>query len=84
MSQRYPSRSDTRIQGADGATQAQLEFTALTLEEYVDSEMAQWAGNFDCSECGRKRLIADEFSKKMLEKRKKVLWTPDSTPPDCC
>ena len=32
----------------------------------------QWAGNFDCSECGRKRLIADEFSKKMLDKRKKV------------
>lgn len=29
-----------------------------------------WAGSFDCSECGRKRLIAADFSKKMLEKRR--------------
>eukprot|EP00955_Chlamydomonas_euryale_P033788 349632-Chlamydomonas_euryale.AAC.46 len=30
-----------------------------------------WAGNFDCSKCGRKRLEASAFSKKMIEKRTK-------------
>lgn len=30
-----------------------------------------WAGDFDCSVCKRKRLIASEFSKKMQEKRRK-------------
>eukprot|EP00164_Ancoracysta_twista_P012067 GFYU01018820.1.p1 GENE.GFYU01018820.1~~GFYU01018820.1.p1 ORF type:complete len:215 (-),score=50.02 GFYU01018820.1:100-744(-) len=32
---------------------------------------ASWAGNFDChGGCERKRLVAAEFSKKMLEKRR--------------
>lgn len=30
-----------------------------------------WAGSFDCSACGRKRLIAADFSKKMMEKKQK-------------
>ncbi|KAL3913258.1 MAG: hypothetical protein SGPRY_008048 [Prymnesium sp.] len=35
--------------------------------------MSQWAGSLECGgRCGRKRLIADEFSKKMLERRKKA------------
>ena len=34
--------------------------------------MSQWAGNFDCAgECARKRLIGSEFSKAMLEKKRK-------------
>jgi len=28
----------------------------------------QWAGNFECEECGRKRLPAAEFSRKQLQK----------------
>eukprot|EP01079_Euglenida_sp_SAG-EU17-18_P005757 gene5757-5690_t len=34
--------------------------------------MAQpsWAGNFDCTECGRKRLLGSAFSGKSLEKRR--------------
>ena len=32
--------------------------------------MANWSGDFDCSVCHRKRLIAAEFSKKMIEKKK--------------
>ena len=31
----------------------------------------QWAGNFECASCGRKRLTASEFSKKMVEKSRK-------------
>jgi len=31
----------------------------------------RWAGNFDCSVCGRKRLIGSEFSRKALERHKK-------------
>ena len=34
---------------------------------------AKWAGDFSCSTCGRKRLIAADFSKKQLEKRSKDL-----------
>ena len=30
-----------------------------------------WAGNFDCSECGRKRLTAQDFSKAQAEKFRK-------------
>ena len=30
-----------------------------------------WAGNFDCSICRRKRLMANEFSKKALERYRK-------------
>ena len=26
----------------------------------------KWAGNFDCNVCRRKRLMADEFSKKVI------------------
>ena len=29
-----------------------------------------WAGSLECSECGGKRMIADKFSKKMLDKRR--------------
>jgi hypothetical protein len=32
---------------------------------------ANWAGTFSCSECGRSRLIASDFSKKQVEKRQK-------------
>lgn len=32
--------------------------------------VAKWAGDLECSVCRRKRLIANEFSKKMLEKRR--------------
>ena len=28
----------------------------------------QWAGNFECGDCGRKRLPAAEFSKKQLQR----------------
>eukprot|EP00729_Bicosta_minor_P005098 gene5098-12902_t len=30
----------------------------------------RWAGSYDCSACGRKRLIAAEFSKRSLEKKR--------------
>ena len=33
----------------------------------------KWAGDFSCGTCGRKRLIAADFSKKQLEKRSKDL-----------
>jgi hypothetical protein len=39
----------------------------------------QWAGNFDCSGCGRKRLVGAEFSKASLEKHRR-----DSTAPLRC
>ena len=32
---------------------------------------SKWAGNFDCSVCRRKRLMAEEFSKSSLEKHRK-------------
>ena len=32
--------------------------------------VSNWSGAFDCSICRRKRLIAAEFSKKMLEKKR--------------
>ena len=33
----------------------------------------RWAGNFDCSgPCRRKRLVGDDFSKKMLERHRKI------------
>ena len=32
---------------------------------------SDWAGNFDCFECGRKRLTAQDFSKAQAEKRRK-------------
>ncbi|KAJ1619760.1 hypothetical protein T492DRAFT_1083288 [Pavlovales sp. CCMP2436] len=31
----------------------------------------QWAGNFDCAECRRKRLVGAEFSKSALEKHRR-------------
>lgn len=30
----------------------------------------RWAGDFSCSECGRKRLTAAEFSKRSVQKRR--------------
>ena len=33
---------------------------------------SKWAGNFDCSVCRRKRLMAEEFSKSSLEKHRKT------------
>uniref|UniRef100_A0A7S0UF16 Stc1 domain-containing protein n=1 Tax=Pseudo-nitzschia delicatissima TaxID=44447 RepID=A0A7S0UF16_9STRA len=33
---------------------------------------SKWAGNFDCTVCRRKRLMAEEFSKSSLEKHKKT------------
>lgn len=33
---------------------------------------SKWAGNFDCTVCRRKRLMADEFSKTALEKYRKT------------
>jgi len=39
--------------------------------------MAQWAGNFECAgECGRKRLVGTEFSKSMLDRRRRDLNAP--------
>uniref|UniRef100_A0A7S0JH32 Stc1 domain-containing protein n=1 Tax=Calcidiscus leptoporus TaxID=127549 RepID=A0A7S0JH32_9EUKA len=39
--------------------------------------MSQWAGSFDCAgECHRKRLVGSEFSKAMLEKRRKDASLP--------
>ena len=39
--------------------------------------MAQWAGAFDCAgECARKRLVGSEFSKAMLERRRKDATVP--------
>ena len=35
----------------------------------VDTD--RWAGNFDCSVCRRKRLVATEFSKRALERHRK-------------
>jgi len=32
--------------------------------------MSAWAGQFDCSQCQRKRLIAADFSKKALERHR--------------
>mmetsp|Transcript_25149 Transcript_25149/g.68164 ORF Transcript_25149/g.68164 Transcript_25149/m.68164 type:complete len:188 (+) Transcript_25149:57-620(+) len=32
------------------------------------AQQQQWAGNFDCSVCRRKRLVGAEFSKNALEK----------------
>ncbi|KAG7357097.1 hypothetical protein IV203_001785 [Nitzschia inconspicua] len=31
---------------------------------------SRWAGNFDCSVCRRKRLMADEFSRNMIQKHR--------------
>jgi len=31
----------------------------------------KWAGSFDCDVCRRKRLMADEFSKKALERHRR-------------
>ena len=53
---------------------------AVRIDRHVDTlEIAMstpvrdptWAGSFDCSACGRKRLIAADFSKKMMEKKQK-------------
>jgi hypothetical protein len=33
---------------------------------------SRWAGNFDCTVCRRKRLMADEFSKSSLDKHRKT------------
>jgi hypothetical protein len=33
---------------------------------------SRWAGNFDCTVCRRKRLMADEFSKSSLDKYRKT------------
>ena len=33
---------------------------------------SKWAGNFDCTVCRRKRLMAEEFSKSSLEKYRKT------------
>eukprot|EP00457_Paulinella_chromatophora_P005841 gb/GEZN01005858.1/.p1 GENE.gb/GEZN01005858.1/~~gb/GEZN01005858.1/.p1 ORF type:complete len:365 (-),score=72.31 gb/GEZN01005858.1/:153-1247(-) len=34
------------------------------------AEKGRWSGQFDCSECRRKRLIAAEFPKTQIEKRR--------------
>eukprot|EP00534_Pseudo-nitzschia_fraudulenta_P016708 CAMPEP_0201250192 /NCGR_PEP_ID=MMETSP0852-20130820/62648_1 /ASSEMBLY_ACC=CAM_ASM_000632 /TAXON_ID=183588 /ORGANISM="Pseudo-nitzschia fraudulenta, Strain WWA7" /LENGTH=128 /DNA_ID=CAMNT_0047549463 /DNA_START=52 /DNA_END=435 /DNA_ORIENTATION=- len=33
---------------------------------------SKWAGNFDCTVCRRKRLMAEEFSKSSLDKYRKT------------
>ena len=33
---------------------------------------AKWAGNFDCTVCRRKRLMAEEFSKSSIDKYRKT------------
>ena len=41
----------------------------------------QWAGNFDCEgPCRRKRLMAEEFSNKALEKYRKQIRQPQGKP----
>ena len=32
--------------------------------------MTKWAGNYDCTGCRRKRLIAAEFSQKQIERKR--------------
>lgn len=45
--------------------------TYMTGVSHAGVAVNNWAGNFECSVCKRKRLIASEFSKKMQEKRRK-------------
>ena len=41
----------------------------------------QWAGNYDCEgPCRRKRLMAEEFSKKALERYRKQIRQPQGKP----
>ncbi|CAJ1952927.1 unnamed protein product [Cylindrotheca closterium] len=41
----------------------------------------QWAGNFDCEgPCRRKRLMAEEFSKKALERHRNQIRQPQNKP----
>jgi hypothetical protein len=35
------------------------------------ADFVKWAGNFDCTICGSKRLLAESFSKKMMENHRK-------------
>ncbi|KAG8470194.1 hypothetical protein KFE25_008615 [Diacronema lutheri] len=37
---------------------------------------AAWAGNFECTACGRKRLIGSEFSKAALERHRRDPTAP--------
>jgi hypothetical protein len=41
---------------------------------------SKWAGNFDCTVCRRKRLMADEFSKSSLDKHRKTGQTLQCKP----
>eukprot|EP00462_Mataza_sp_D1_P021738 CAMPEP_0175134896 /NCGR_PEP_ID=MMETSP0087-20121206/8424_1 /TAXON_ID=136419 /ORGANISM="Unknown Unknown, Strain D1" /LENGTH=335 /DNA_ID=CAMNT_0016417491 /DNA_START=6 /DNA_END=1014 /DNA_ORIENTATION=+ len=36
----------------------------------ANEEKAKWAGNFECSKCGRKRLVAAEFSQTQIQKKR--------------
>jgi DNA-directed RNA polymerase subunit M/transcription elongation factor TFIIS len=51
------------------ATADALTMTDLGVKANLDP--TTWAGAFDCSACGRKRLPAVEFSKNMVLKRQK-------------
>lgn len=44
--------------------------TYMTGVSHAGVAVNNWAGDFECSVCKRKRLIASEFSKKMQEKRR--------------
>jgi hypothetical protein len=41
----------------------------------------KWAGNFDCTVCRRKRLVGSEFSKKVRNNQKDVLYQNVPVPP---
>eukprot|EP00935_MAST-01C_sp_MAST-1C-sp1_P001932 g1932.t1 len=46
-------------------------YMAENVVSHAGVAVSGWAGSFDCGVCGRKRLLASEFSKKMLEKKRR-------------
>ena len=62
-------QSSRKFQKSFFATADALTMTDLGVKANLDP--TTWAGAFDCSACGRKRLPAVEFSKNMVLKRQK-------------
>ena len=62
-------QSSRKFQKSFFATVDALTMTDLVVKANLDP--TTWAGAFDCSACGRKRLPAVEFSKNMVLKRQK-------------
>ncbi|KAG5188865.1 hypothetical protein JKP88DRAFT_267459 [Tribonema minus] len=49
----------------------QVDAPTLSVAEIMtDAVGGQWAGNYECSCCGKKRLTAASFSRKQLDKRR--------------